>query len=246
MKKTSKVAKIYDDYVARLNAEKSKRYEGMEEWFHSSAAGLCARKHYFSSIEKVTGSEIDSDTLRLFRLGDVIHEEIQNAIRWYAKDNGSRIFIEKEIFIDDLNVRGFIDLVMIDDGVLYDIKSCNGWKWKTIFGKKYYNPDSAKNYMLQTATYAYWYNEFFIPDNIDIPKLKSIALLFYNKDTSQIRELAVPMSCIQDAVDYWHNVNESIIEGKPPVKLGFAPVLSWECSEKYCSYYEACGGGIHK
>ena len=241
MEQKSKVTQIYDDYVAHLNAEKSKRYDGQEEWFHSSSAGMCARKHYYSSVEKVQTDDISPDTLRLFRLGDVLHKDIQDACQWYASNNGARIFIEKELYIHDLNVRGFIDLVMVDDGVLYDIKSCNYWKWRTIFGKKYYDPDSVKNYMMQTATYAHWYNIYYVHD---YPKIKSMALLFYNKNDSKMKELKVSMSMIGEAVEYWERVNESVKEGAPPIELGFAPVQKWECNDKYCSYFEACGGGL--
>ena len=101
MAQSSKVTQIYDDYVAHLNAEKSKRYDGKEEWFHSSSAGMCARKHYYSSVEKVQTPEIKADTLRLFRLGDVIHSDIQDALQWYPSNNGARIFIEKELYIID-------------------------------------------------------------------------------------------------------------------------------------------------
>ena len=99
---------------------------------------------------------------------------------------------------------------------------------------------------MQTATYAHWYNinnpaQHYLND---YPKIKSMALLFYNKNDSQMRELEIPMSMIDEAVEYWQRVNESVKEGAPPIELGFAPVLKWECNDKYCSYFEACGGGL--
>ena len=74
--------------------------------------------------------------------------------------------------------------------------------------------------------------------------IKSMELLFYNKNDSQMQELDVPMRMIDEAVDYWQKINEAVKNGAPPIKLGFAPVLSWECNAKYCSYFEACGGGL--
>ena len=65
---TTKAIKIYDDYIEHLNKQKSQRYVGKEEWFHSSSAGLCARKHYYSSIEKHPSSDKDVATMRLFIL----------------------------------------------------------------------------------------------------------------------------------------------------------------------------------
>ena len=234
----SPVTQIYDDYVAHLNSSKSSRYDGKEEWFHSSVAGLCARKHYFSSVIKVKSVPRDAGTLRLFRLGDVIHEDIQNAIQWYASNTGASILIEKELYIEDLNVRGFIDLAMIDDGILYDIKSCNSWKWRTMFGKTHFDPESIKNYMMQIATYGIWYQQ-------NYEELKGMALLFYNKDNSQMREVEVPMTMIDEAANYWDSLLDAFQDKEcPPVSLGFAPTYKWECNAKYCSYFDACGGGL--
>jgi hypothetical protein len=240
---TTKAIKIYDDYIEHLNQQKSQRYVGKEEWFHSSSAGLCARKHYYSAIDKHPQSDKDADTMRLFRLGDVIHADIQDAVEWYAKENGARIFIEKELYIKELNVRGFIDLVLVDDGELIDIKSCNDFKWKTIFGKKYYDPKSVNNYMLQTATYAYWYNGY--AHSNDLPTVDKMKLLFYNKNTSKMQELEVPNHKIEEAFMYWNRVLDTTKAGLPDIELGFAPAMKWECNVKYCSYYDVCGGGIN-
>ena len=234
----SPVTQIYDDYVAHLNSSKSSRYDGKEEWFHSSVAGLCARKHYFSSVEKIKSAPRDAGTLRLFRLGDIIHKDIQDAIQWYASNTGASIFIEKELYIESLNVRGFIDLAMIDDGMLYDIKSCNSWKWRTMFGKTHFDPESIKNYMMQIATYGIWYQQ-------NYEELKGMALLFYNKDNSQMREVEVPMTMIDEAANYWDSLLDAFQDKEcPPVSLGFAPTYKWECNAKYCSYFDACGGGL--
>lgn len=236
----SEVTKIYDDYIAEINQQKSGRYSGMEEWYHSSSAGLCIRKHWFSSKEKIKGAPRDENTLRLFRLGDMIHSDIQDAVRVYSERTGAPIFIEKELFIEEWGVRGFIDLVLINDGVLYDIKSCNSWKWKTMFGKKYYDENSSSNYNLQTATYGYWYKKEFDEN------LKAMKLLYYNKDNSQMREVDVPMESIKEAERYWLSVVESVknSDSIPPLSVGTSPAYSWECNEKYCIYYDACGGGI--
>lgn len=237
-KKESKVTEIYDSYIASLNDAKSKRYDGKESWFHSSSAGACARKHYFSSVMKVQGTPRDAETLRLFRLGDVIHQDIQDAVRWYADSNGARILIEKELYIEDWNVRGFIDLAMVDDGVLYDIKSCNDWKWRSMFGRKFFDEKSIENYMLQTATYGYWYQE-------NVGQLDGMALLFYNKNNSMMREVEIPMEVMEHAESYWESMVELADLGEaPPIFLGIAPAQEWECNEKYCSYFDVCGGGL--
>ena len=99
MKVSTKVRDIYDGYIKSLNDSKIKsRYQGKEEWYHSSIAGLCIRKHYFGTILNMRGSDKDVDTMRLFRLGDVVHGDIQEAVRRHAEQTGESIYIEKELF----------------------------------------------------------------------------------------------------------------------------------------------------
>ena len=83
------------------------------------------RKNYFSSIEKFKGNKRDANTYRLCRLGTIVHEDIQTSISLYAQQQGIPVFIEKELHLDDLGVRGFIDLAFVEDKVVYDIKTCN-------------------------------------------------------------------------------------------------------------------------
>ena len=232
--------KIYDDHLLNKNeAHRKKRYDGKEQWFHASASGMCMRKHYFQHIAKVKPKPVNEDTMRLFRLGDLVHEDIQNALREYAENNGSKIYIEKEIQLPEVNVRGFLDIIVIDDGILYDIKTCNSWKWKNIFGR-YPDPNPSINYHLQLGTYGWWY------EKSSRKKLKKLCLLYYNKDTSKIRELDVSTSYIESAKEYWIDANERYEKGNPPIELGVAPVYKWECNRKYCNFYEVCGGGLDK
>ena len=95
---------------------------------------LFRSKHYYSAVEQVEGKSFEDKTLRIFRIGNLIHEDIQNALREYAEQEPIRIFIEKELFISEYNVRGFIDLALVDDDVIYDIKTCNSFKWTKMFG----------------------------------------------------------------------------------------------------------------
>ena len=229
--------KIYDDYLLNKNeVHRKKRYEGKEEWFHASSSGMCMRKH-FQHIAHVKPKPVDEDTMRLFRLGDLIHEDIQDALREYAENNGSQIYIEKEIRLPEVNVRGFLDIIVIDDGILYDIKTCNSWKWKNLFGR-YPDPNPAINYYLQLGTYGWWY------EKSSGKKLNRLALLYYNKDTSKMREKEIGLSYIDSAKEYWRDANKRYEKGNPPIELGVAPVYKWECNIKYCNFYQVCGGGL--
>jgi len=233
----SNVKEIYQEYLRNIRDNKnSSRYVGMESYHHSSRAGLCMRKHYYGSVAQVDGKPVDDKTLRIFRIGDLIHKDIQDAMRWYADSHALPIFIEKELFIEEYNVRGFIDLALVSDDILFDIKTCNSWKWRSMFGKKF-DPDPTENYSLQLATYGIWYEQ-------EYGALKGMKLLYYNKDNSDMREIDVPMIAMEKAHNYWTTVMAIAhdVEEPPAVELGTAPVYKWECNAKYCDYYDVCGG----
>ena len=41
---------IYHEYLVHQNElNKKERYDGNEDWYHASGAGLCSRKLYFES-----------------------------------------------------------------------------------------------------------------------------------------------------------------------------------------------------
>jgi len=241
--KERKLKDIYNQFLLNKNENHvAARYKD-KSWYHSSVAGLCARKHYFSTIQQVEGRPVDENTQRIFRIGNLIHEDIQEALTWYAQIHGLPLLIEKEIYLEDLNVRGFIDLALIDmegdNHVLYDIKTCNDWKWKGMFGRNA-DGNQSLNYQLQLATYGLWAKRHYEIDNI------TMILCYYNKNTSRMREVEVPQEYIQEAYEYWSRVNLLVADKKlPEVDMGIAPVYKWECNEKYCQFYEACGGGIN-
>jgi CRISPR/Cas system-associated exonuclease Cas4 (RecB family) len=233
------IKEVYDKYIADKNeANRQKIYVGNEKWFHASSAGMCMRKHYFKNVAGVKPSPIDDNTMRLFRMGDMVHEDIQDALTEYAQLNGAKIYIEKEIQLPEVNVRGFLDVLIADDGALYDIKTCNSRKWSKLFGYKYKEPNASLGYHLQLGTYAWWY------EKETNTRLKKLALFFYNKDTSRVRELSVDLSFIEEAKAYWKDLNKRFKKGNPAIEIGVAPMYSWECNKLYCNFWKVCGGGL--
>ena len=182
------IEKIYKNWLKKKNTLHFKnRYQGHEKWFHASSSGMCMRKHYFQHVAEVKPKEVDDDTLKLFRLGDLVHEDIQEALTDYALTTGSQLLIEREIQLPEVNVRGFLDVLLIDDGALVDIKTCNAWKWKMLFGRNP-DPNPADNYNLQLGTYGWWYEEE------SGNKLNKLSLLYYNKDNSRMKEKVVSVA----------------------------------------------------
>ena len=106
MKKTESpidIEGIYRDYIDLKQDENTEeRYKGNENWYHASGAGSCSRKLYYESVENIEPTNpIDMRTKRLLRLGNVVHEDIQDSLmrvhaRTLNRDNNISSNREKE------------------------------------------------------------------------------------------------------------------------------------------------------
>ena len=75
-------------------------------------------------------------------------------------------------------------------------------------------------------------------------------LVFYNKNTSMMRERLVMNGWIDKALEYWVNLNtwlddvgkEYFEEELVPGMTEGVPFSDWECG--YCSYYNICPSQI--
>ena len=249
---------IYNEYLDELQEQNRKnRYEGNEHWYHASGAGSCSRKLYYESVEMVEPSNlIDIRTKRLLSLGNLVHEDIQNSLtrtrnrELYNRDNNRDSLLEKEINnkeketeflvegeikIEELNVRGFYDIVA-KQGVdkqqiyLYDIKTCGGWSWKMKFGRKK-QINTSIHYELQLGTYGYAIQKEF-------GQLDGMYLYYYNKDDSQMRAVEVPLTYVSRAYLFWRNINDEHKQGLPDFRVGVSPVQKWQCN--YCQFKKLC------
>ncbi len=85
MKKDINISKIYDDYLVDKSETSRKEIEEKKKnksaMYRASSSGMCARKIYYETIEKAEPTEkINEKTMRIFRIGDLIHSDIQAAI----------------------------------------------------------------------------------------------------------------------------------------------------------------------
>ena len=236
---------IYHSYLVHIE---SLREQTIEK-FHASASGSCYRKQLYSYFNYPQDAK-DSKSYRILRLGTIMHEDIENAVARYQdlqedKDMGE-IYIEEKIELSDLNVVGTFDLAESTywkNGktkfTLYDIKTAAAYKWTTMFGRvENRKPNSAKNYKLQLGTYALGINEKFNPGKIEM------YLLWYNKNTSHMREQPVDPKWMDDALEYWAGLNGWLddcgkkFEEDLVVGVEGVPFQDWEC--RYCQYYSIC------
>ena len=233
---------LYHSYLVQADNLREKD----EKLFHASSAGSCLRKQMYSYYDFPQDRK-DKRSYRILRLGTIVHKDIEEAIANYEDVNSGgneQVFIEDKIELEELNVVGTYDVGRIDmeenKFTLWDIKTAAAYKWTTKFGRKQNRkPSSDTNYKLQLGTYALGINQKFKVGKIEM------YLLWYNKNTSQMREQIVSPEWIEKALEYWVTVNETLEdidehfeeELKPEYYLG-VPYQDWEC--RYCQYYSIC------
>ena len=239
---------IYLKYTKELNEKNvTERYKGNEHWYHASGAGGCSRKLYYQSVEQLEPSNPTEDkSMRLLRLGTLLHDDFEKALHMYNtnvytylstkekeinKEKEIVFHTEGEVTIDELNVRGFYDIVTEGEEVyLYDLKTCNSYSWSYKFGnnKKF---NTSTKYEMQLGTYGLAVEKKF-------GRLDGMYLYYYNKNTSDMNPLTVPLTYTSRAYMFWERINEEHKQGLPEFKVGISPAEKWEC--RYCQYMDHC------
>ena len=91
MKSPLDIESIYRKYTTKVSetsrAEMKKELTQEGKFYRASSAGMCVRKLYYESVLKLEPSKDYTDkTMRIFRLGDLIHEDLQNAMLESVED----------------------------------------------------------------------------------------------------------------------------------------------------------------
>jgi len=242
---------IYINYLKYKNEEHAE--ERNDGKFHASSAGSCYRKQMYR-LEEYPQDSMDESSYKVLRLGTVVHKDFENAIHHHLENNAKEImdkklsiFSERKVNLDKYNVTGTLDIgeYIEDEGIfnLYDLKTAAAYKWSTMFGiKKNRQPTfEYDKYRMQLATYG-----MAIQEELEVKEL-NMFLVFYNKNTSMIREVKVYADeWIKKAKDYWDellSLSEMMKDGlfeeklRPGWQFG-VPFEDWEC--KYCNYKTIC------
>tara|TARA_R100000742_G_C4266482_1_gene84592 strand:+ start:523 stop:1287 length:765 start_codon:yes stop_codon:yes gene_type:complete len=252
------IENIYCDYLNAVNKIKQTERNSESNVFHASAAGSCYRKQLYSYYKFKTeefdiNNANDRKSLKILRLGTIVHKDMEEALIKYQDENANKkIYSEVKIEISSLNIVGTFDAgEMIEKGDLkhfnlYDLKTVAAYKWQKMFGlKKNREPNADSNYKLQLGTYALGIKEKFKPDKINM------FLVYYNKNTSIMKERIVSNEWINKALEYWSELNELLEEfGKsfedelePEIYEG-VPFENWECN--YCQFSDICPSNLSK
>ena len=231
--------KILGKWIDFANDEnRLTRYDGMERWFGGSSSGSCRRKLYYKANSYDKTNETNNSSLRKMRLLTIFHDDMEQALDMFNNesqavgwDNG-KFYIEKELRIPELNLRGFADAIYeAQNGEisLYDFKTAGSFPWKLKFGRSGKKDD--ERYSLQLGSYGEAVKREF-------GRLDKMALIYYNKDNSDMREVEVPLEYTDKAVKWWKETNESHKRGLPPLMPGINPSATWEC--RYCEWETLC------
>ena len=236
---------IYRDYLLDANEiNRKNRYEGKENYYSGSGSGFCSRQHYYKCIaQEKKSNEPNSKSMRIMRLGTIWHDDMERALtslpeEQYWMYNLKKIYHEQEVVLEDINVRGHYDALFVtenDEYLLYDFKTVGSFPWKLKFGRNGEKQEIGIKHELQVATYGIAVKRRF-------RRIDGLYLLYYNKDNSSIKEVSVPLSRMDDAMEYWTSVNAEHEEGLPEINLGISPVEKWECN--YCDWHTLCSPNL--
>ena len=76
---------IYNEFIK--SQSDNKRQEMLDKYpkdgisYRASSSGMCSRKLYYESVMRLEPTEqIEDKVMRVFRLGDLVHTDIQNAL----------------------------------------------------------------------------------------------------------------------------------------------------------------------
>ena len=245
---TQKIEKIYHDFIEARNIENTEeRYLDKKHYYHISAVGMCSRRLYYESVDQIKPTNKPNErSSRIMRLGTLVHDDIQKALSLYSNTTYSNNIYSKEKnyrnntkrnIIDDLNIRGFYDLVVHEDGVhLIDFKTIASWPYKRKFGR---SPvmEQSNHHELQVASYGLGIIKEF-------GRLDSMSLCYYNKDNSHLKFEPISMMYLEQAKSYWEYINEEHKQGLPTFKIGTSPKAEWVCG--YCPFADHCGSPYKK
>ena len=254
MKHPIDIQSTYHDHLIEINKIQRKNINELkptQPHYRPSSSGMCSRKIYYETILRLEPTEvIDKRVQRLFRLGDLIHKDIQDAFKKIERNDSyyniyniyiNNIYIEKEIILKKIKVFGFADLIVeLEDGriYLYDIKSIGAFQYKKIFSRYKERREPSIHQELQLATYGLGVEKEF-------GRLDGMFVLYYNKDNSMLRYKEVSRDRLLTALGFWERVNaEHSKNSLPTLQESISPVASWECS--YCPFKSRCEEDTNK
>tara|TARA_Y100000310_G_scaffold137483_1_gene136421 strand:+ start:184 stop:1008 length:825 start_codon:yes stop_codon:yes gene_type:complete len=271
------IIEMYSNWLRKQNViHRKKFYTGYEKYHSASSAGHCYKKQLFR-FHDIKGEPFSDDTLRILRMGTILHKDFEETIVDYLLENIDVqdkyfIFVEHEVLSPELNVRGHLDFAYIDKEnrhlTVIDFKSVGSFKWRGKFGHlKNRDKEPSFKYEMQLGTYALAMKNIYgkyISHSADNMELK---IIWYNKDTSRMREQLIPPEFMKRAKSYWEDFKDiqekndllkplrlddkeqqwmiDLLNERLPRDSYGIPFEGWECHNKkktkvYCQWESVC------
>lgn len=161
--------------------ERLSHFESDAYTFHPSQLSKCKRQCYISKLGLV---EHEPETLRIFEMGNIIHEYLQDLIR--ESESFERFEIEKDLQVEipstrDITLTGHCDLFDNELNIVYDFKTRGSW---------YNFEPPVKRHMIQISLYQYMLWRQMIQNNDSFDEKDSIygQIVYINKKNMEIKQ----------------------------------------------------------
>ena len=207
------ITKLFEDYLIKKKEKEKKEHSPLQDnEFFAGSSGGCSRALYFS---KRIGFNPPNDLLKIFCIGNIIHDFIQTQIITEGKSE-----VPSTIEEDGIVVRGRLDCLLGD--VIYEIK--------TIKSLNYVTNEPKDEHRRQLNIY------------LNANNLKNGVLLYVEKNTLQTIEHIVTFNqeLYDDSIKQFKLVHKAIVNKKPPERLSDYPD-GWNC--RYCNFRDVCQKG---
>ena len=229
------VEQIYHDYLLSQSKNHIKKYKDFKGWYSASSAGSCFIKQHLRA-KGTDEKPMDERTMRVLRLGTIVHSDIEKALDEGSKNLDKslvKLYSEKRITLPDLNVVGHLDIGVYlppeDKLFVYDVKTAHSFKWRKMFGRTVNrDPKPSVNYQLQLGTYGMGLGRELECEDVEL------GLIWYKKDDSSMKTQPIDNVWLDNAYEYWVELNETLSDSVPDPGSTNAPVYNWEC--RYCPY----------
>lgn len=183
-----------------------------------SSLGQCYRRQYYNRLNEPVTNPIPIETLKVFRIGNVVHKDIQGLL------DKNKVEVE----FTEGDIHGFID--HLEDDYVEDFKTIGTWRWKRIT-KAGYDINEKVDYILQLMTYVF------------CMKKRFGLLTFINKDTYETLTFRFEMEKWVDMVNdelainrgFWNK--QKLPPAMPRLYSNKNNPLK-ECA--YCSWKKTC------
>lgn len=237
MKDTFSVQSVLDDF---LKDEMKRKKERKTKRFYASSLGFCKRKQIWKRKNEEESNLIDKRTLKVFSVGNIFHQWIQELLKKAITEKGSTVEIEKEVVNEEYDFKCRYDLLVQlnknSKRLLYDFKSVNSraFHWLKNTGK----PVAKEYHKMQVVSPAV------MDESLEVDECR---LLYISKDDLCMVEIPVLVKDYKDKVinelkelNYYYKKDilperiPEIEEGKP----------NWECG--YCPFLNKCRGADWK